>query len=134
MYLSLLNENEKIYFLGLAYNIATIDGNYSNEEKAMINGYCQEMQVEFNEKTMINSNDFFITKINSSSDNKVKRIILFELIGLAMSDNNYDEIEKEMVLDLSNSFEIESSYLDKCEDALIKYITFQNKLNKLVLL
>ena len=134
MYLSLLNKNEKIYFLGLAYNIATIDGNYSNEEKAMINGYCQEMQVEFNEKTMINSNDFFITKINSSSDNKVKKIILFELIGLAMSDNNYDEIEKEMVLDLSKSFKIESSYLDKCEDALIKYITFQNKLNKLVLL
>ena len=42
MYLTLLNEKEKEIFLGVAFQLAAVDGYYSDEEKEMINGYCQE--------------------------------------------------------------------------------------------
>lgn len=34
MYLALLNESEKAVFLGMTYNLATVDGDYSDSEKS----------------------------------------------------------------------------------------------------
>lgn len=43
MYLAVLSKEAKELFLGLAFDLASADGNYSDEEKVIINGYCQEM-------------------------------------------------------------------------------------------
>ena len=53
MYLALLNENEKKSFLGMVFNLATVDGDYSDVEKNLIDAYCQEMTCVFDEKSMV---------------------------------------------------------------------------------
>ena len=133
MYLALLNSDEKEMFLGLAYNLATVDGDYSDEEKNVIIGYCQEMQCEFDEKTMIKPNEHILNKINAISDKRAKKIVIFELIGLAMADGKYDDNERELLKKLAEGFNIELSFLKKCENELDRYIEFQVQLNKLVL-
>ena len=55
MYLSLLKENEKQMFIELAYNLVNIDGDFSQEEKNMILGYCLEANCTIDEKKKIRS-------------------------------------------------------------------------------
>lgn len=133
MYLALLNEREKEMFLGVAYNLATADGNYSDEEKAVIDGYCQEMQFEFDEKKMVKETDILLDMISSDVSMKIKKIIVFELIGLAMADGSYDTDERKLISLAERQFGIETGFADKCESELTKYIEFQTKLNQIVL-
>ena len=132
MYLALLNEKEKEAFLGVAFQLAAVDGYYSDEEKEMINGYCQEMQCVFDEKTMVKPVDLLIKDIKLNSDNKIKKIFVFELIGLAMADGNYDENERALINKLEEEFELGSGFAMNCEAVLKKYIEFQTKLNQLI--
>jgi hypothetical protein len=133
MYLSVLNSEEKALFLGLSYNLATSDGVYSTEEKATIAGYCQEMQTTFDEEKMVKPTDEIIHVLSEKSTEKTKKIIVFEAIGLAMADNNYDDGERKIVLDMEKEFGLASGFAAKCEAVLKEYISFQNKINALVL-
>lgn len=133
MYLALLNKNEKVVFLGMAYNLATVDGDYSEAEKNIIDGYCQELQIVFDEKTMINPMDDLIKKIAQNSSERTKKIIIFELIGLAMADGNYDNDERKIVANMEAEFDVSSNFADTCESILNEYITFQNRINSLVI-
>ncbi len=133
MYLTLLNENEKAVFLGMAYNLAIVDGDYSKAEKNIIDGYCQELQIVFNEKTMIKPMDDLIKNIAQNSSEKTKKIIIFELIGLAMADGNYDNNERKIVANMETEFGVFGNFADTCESILNEYITFQNRINSLVI-
>ena len=133
MYLALLNESEKTVFLGIAYNMATVDGDYSDSEKAMINGYCQELQCQFDEKTMVKPIESLIQTIKIDSSEKAKKIIIFELIGLAMADGNYGSDERKLISQMLTEYNIDSDFANKCECILNEYIGFQGRINGLVL-
>lgn len=133
MYLALLNEKEKEKFLGMAFNLATADGNYSEVEKAAINGYCQEMQCNFDEEMLVKPMDVLIQDIKLNSDNRIQKILIFELIGLAMVDGSYDEDERSLINKIMVEFNIGVEFAKNCENLLKEYIAFQTKLNQLVL-
>lgn len=133
MYLALLEEEQKELFLGLAFEFAKVDGNYSDEEKTVISGYCQEMQIVFNQEKMVKPLNELISKINLSCSIQEKRIIVFEIIGLAMADNNFNENERKIVELMIDAFELESGFIEECESVLNEYITFQRRINKLVI-
>ncbi|MBU5488794.1 hypothetical protein KQI77_11710 [Clostridium sp. MSJ-8] len=133
MYLSILTSEEKRMFLGLAYDLATSDGDYSAEEQVAIQGYCHEMQMEFDKKTMVKPIDEIIRKFSQKSDLKTKKIIVFEAVGLAMADNNYDDNERAIILDMENKFGLDKSFGDECEKVIGEYISFQNRMNNLVI-
>ncbi len=132
MYLALLNEKEKELFLGLAYNLAYIDGNYSDKEQKLINEYCQEMQIQFAAETMVKSVDDIISAINQMSNDKIKKIFLLELIGLAMIDGNYDDSEKKIVYKMGKEFDLEVDFISGCENVISEYISFQERMNQLI--
>ena len=131
MYLALLEDNEKELFLGLAYNLAAVDGDYSDAERAIIAGYCQEMFMDFDENTMIKPIEMIIEELGGSTE-RAKKIVIFESIGLAMSDGNYDNLERNIVAQMCDAFGIDKTYVDNCEKMLNDYISFQNDLNALV--
>ena len=133
MYLSILNQEEKEFFLGLALDLAASDGEYSDEEKAIIEGYCQEMQFSINQETMMKSVDDLIGRINTFSNEKSKRIIVFEAIGLAMADGHYDKREKELIAKIEKEFTMETGFANKCEAVMKEYISFQGRINELIL-
>ena len=133
MYLALLNEEEKISFLGMAYNLATVDGDYSETEKNVINGYCQELQILFDEKTMIKPMGDLINEIAMNSSERTKKIFIFELIGLAITDGNYDNDERQIIAKIESGFGVSSDFADMCESILNEYLAFQNRLNNLII-
>lgn len=133
MYLSILSSEEKRMFLGLAYDLAASDGDYSAEEQDTIQGYCYEMQMEFDEKTMVRPIDEIINGFSQKSNLKTKKIVVFEVIGLAMADNSYDDNERAIISDMENKFGLDKSYGEECEKVIGEYISFQNRINNLVL-
>ena len=133
MYLSLLNEKQKSLFLGLAYDLASFDGNFSNTEKMMISSYCQEMQMKFDQNNMVKPVNEIIEEMNVECGLREKKIIIFESIGLAISDGNYDVPERELIGSMIRKFNVEHDYAGQCENVLKEYITLQNKINRLVI-
>lgn len=133
MYLNLLNENEKKQFVNLAYNLASADGDYSEAEKILVQSYCQEMNIVFDENSNIEDTENILLSFQNHSNEQIKRIVIFELVGLVMVDGKYDETEKAIINKIENKFGIERGYSDKCEKVITEYISFQEKINELVI-
>lgn len=129
----MLNERQKQLFLGLAYYLTSIDGDYSIEEKRMIDSYCYEMQMDFNMEIVNRPIVEIIKEMQMVCGEREKKIIIFEVIGLAMSDCNYDEDERRFVCSIIEKFDIEKSFGQQCETILNEYIEFQNKINKILI-
>nr|WP_304430005.1 hypothetical protein [uncultured Acetatifactor sp.] len=134
MYLASLSQEEKELFLGLALVLAASDGEYSDDEKTIIEGYCQEMQLSIDqEKTIMKSVDDLIGKLSVFSNEKSKRILVFEAIGLAMADGHYDKREKELITKIEKELNMETEFANKCEAVMNEYILFQGRINELIL-
>ena len=126
-------ENEKKLFLGMAYDLAFVDSNYSKEEQAIMEAYSHEMQCEFDINTMVKSEDEIIDEIKSNSTIRTKRIFVFELIGLAMVDGNYDENERQLIQKMEVEFGLMKNFSKECEKVIAEYISFQERINSIVL-
>lgn len=133
MYLATLNSEEKKLFLSLAYHLASSDGNYSFEEEVMILGYCNEMGISFGKELISKDLDYIFKEFMEKSSLQTKKIIVFEAIGLAISDKKYDAEEREMILKMQDLFHIEKTFVENCERILDEYIEFQNRVNEIVL-
>lgn len=133
MYLSKLSEKQKNLFLELAYQLALIDNDYSEKEKIMIKSYCDEMGMEVPAAVRAASIDEIISAMNSGCMALEKKIIVFEMLGLAMVDGNYDESEREILAEIMRVFEVEEDFARESEKLLDEYIGMQNRMNTLVL-
>lgn len=132
MYLGLLNEAQKELYAELAINLASADGTFSEEERLVADAYCQEMGISYNYNTEIPKTAEIIEKLNEISDIKVKRIVVFEAIGLAMADNNFHANERSIIKLMADKFTIDEIYIDQCIELIDEYTRFQTKVNNLV--
>lgn len=133
MYLSMLSRNQKELFLELAYQLAFADKDYSENEKNMMKAYCQEMQLPEKVEEFSKGLNEIIDDLNAECSETEKKIVLFEIVGFALVDGNYDENEKCLIRSVQKKFEIEPEYINNCEKILEEYISFQTKINTLVL-
>lgn len=132
MYLALLKENEKEQFLSLAVALACTDGDFGKEEHFMITLYCDEMGVEDHIPTIADKN-LIIDEVIKNSEIQNKKIFIFELIGLAMADNSYEESERTFLNDTAVKFGLNENYVKNCENIISEYLQLQNKINNLVI-
>lgn len=91
MFLNELSKNEGIAFMQLVKSLANSDNTFAKEEKNLYNDYLEELNIKETEISDINLNSVYETLKNSSE--RIKNIIYFELIGLALIDGEYDEKE-----------------------------------------
>lgn len=63
MYLSLLNEKQKELCIGLAINLASVDGNFSEDERVMLDGYCYEMGITYDYTKEVASSQEIVEKL-----------------------------------------------------------------------
>lgn len=133
MYLGLLKDEEKELFLDLAYIISHSDGDFMASEEAIIKAYCSEMQIterDFNQECNLNE---IIQKIQLLCDEKEKRIILFEAVGLAKCDSDYSNKERDIINQIRQAFGVSEDFVEKCDEAVDEIIKAQQNINNLVL-
>lgn len=105
MFLSVLDREEKDAFMNLLYNVAKIDGNFTETEQAYINAYSVEMGLDMaGEDAYVNTNEELIEQLSSSSKRNQK-VIYIELIGLMLTDGMHKK-EKSFLDVLAKGFSI----------------------------
>lgn len=133
MYLPLFNEEQKKLFLELAFHMVMADGVFSDEERNVMDCYYSEMKCKpLDDKSIRELNPVF-NDIKAKFGEKEKKILVFEMLGLALADGDYAKEEKKIMEDLLKHLDISPDFEDKCKAVLGEYFNLQNKINKLVL-
>lgn len=104
MFLHELNKEESIAFINLVKEFANIDEIFANEEKKLIDDYIKELSLEECNVYKLTLEE--IEKTLRDSSDRVKKIIYFELVGLALVDGEYEHKEKVFLNNLAYSFNI----------------------------
>lgn len=133
MYLALLNKEQKECFLGLAYNISNIDGNYSESEQKLLESYCDEMNLDYSDSVAKKDLKKLFSNLSDIFDERTIKIVAFELIGLAMVDNNFDKSEYDMINKIIGRFAIDSDFIKNSQRLIQTYLEVQYNINSLIL-
>lgn len=106
MFLKELNKKEAAAFVSLIENLAKADNVYAECEKALIDSYVEELSLASEDRITLTFEASVKELIEASS--KIKNIIYFELVGVALLDGAYEEKEIEFLNNLAGSFNISS--------------------------
>ncbi|TYL46653.1 hypothetical protein [Marinomonas sp. IMCC 4694] len=106
MYLSELNIGEKKNFLELAKYAMSLNGEHKEEELEIYNSFVHECELA-SYQTSKQSSVEGVIKVLSKSQEKAKRIVLVELFGILLADNEVCEEEQVFIETLASSFEID---------------------------
>ena len=127
MFLNRLELIEKEAFVSLAVKAAEANGHVADEEYQMIEEYCKEMGIAFFDAKNVKSIEEVIS-IYSGSSEQNKKIAVLEIIGLMFADGGYDDVEKAFVNKFAEEIGVSQDSVQKCEDALGKYIDMSREL------
>lgn len=104
MFLNELSKKEAMAFINLVKEFANIDEIFAKEEKGLIEEYTKELALESeNIKTFSMAE---IEEVLKDSTERAKKIIYFELVGLALVDGEFEHKEKVFLNNLAYSFNI----------------------------
>lgn len=117
MFLQVMNNEEKKKFLEFIYKIANIEGDYAAEEQEIIENY----KVELGLSEILDTSDIegLINYFSIKTD-ELKKIILFEIIGLINADEKIVKEEEELLNKVIVSFGLESETVEKINTAAKK--------------
>lgn len=104
MFLNELNKREAIDFINIVETLAKIDDTFAQSEKELISEYIEELSLT--NETIENLDFESSVKELVSSTDRIRNIIYFELVGLALADGSYDEKEVEFLNNLAAQFNI----------------------------
>lgn len=92
MFLNRLTLVEKEAFLKLAHHVAHVDGDFSKEERNIIDKYCMEMQIDDVEYDPENFD--LASALEVFQEDSHKKIALLELMALVFSDGHLHQAEE----------------------------------------
>lgn len=126
MFLNVLNQEEKNKFMEFVYVVANIDGDYDESEKELVNNY----QVELGIKQLPEITDSVEDLINYFSKclESVKKIIVFEVYGLILSDNVISPEEKKILDSFEKQFAIDNEKLKSIKSLVTELQSVYDKI------
>ena len=151
MFLKMLNDKCQDDFLKLAIQLCMEDGNFGDKEQEMMYLYGdeigktgEELTLYYEElknlekdgekssqrKSRIRS---LVENIKDNSEERGRKIILFELLGLAYADADCAEEEKGFIQNIKEVVGIEDAFVEKTSRLLESYMELQEKITKHVL-
>ena len=110
MYLKNLMQGEKYAFYSIAKSLVSIDNDYSDIEKQLIDELLAEMDIQRSQITDISLDDAI--EMFSYSTFSVRKQVFIELVGLTLCDEVLDKNEKELLDRIADSFGIPDSDRD----------------------
>lgn len=113
MFLFKLNHPQKVAFIKLANRIATMDDGIADEaESEMLNMMCKEMELCYDP----DSEDIEMEELTQVFDSKEARnICLLEAVGIALTNGNYHNEQRELIFTLNEAFGYDEEHLKEME-------------------
>jgi uncharacterized tellurite resistance protein B-like protein len=114
MYLHLLSKPEQELFLELAHHAMFTDKKVSVDEKEIFDTYVHECQLF--EYTLQHKEDLdYVLNELAKSKKMAKKLILVELLGVVLADDEYNELEKEFIEKTANAFGVNDYELSRLQ-------------------
>ena len=109
MFLNELKKDESIAFLELVNQVANVDEVFAKEERELIEDYKEELKLPDYEIQNMSYEE--IMKVLSKATVRTKRIIYFEVLGLALIDGEYEAREVEFLEKIEGDLGIERAWI-----------------------
>lgn len=115
MFAKVYNEEEREKLVELISKVATIDGDYSEDEKRVIDDYKQEygMQVIPDTGDIKSLTEYFAGK-----NAMMKKMTMFEIYSMLSADRSVTESEKNLVEEIRAAFDISEAKLEQIIEAV----------------
>lgn len=131
MYLSELNEKQKGRFLDLGIILAAADNDFSEAEKKAIHLLCYEMRIKDRYKPEVSFEEavqFFIAE----ADQHIRRVVILELLGIAIADSVYEAREQELIAKTVKAFSISDEEIKEISNTLVQLYELYVKISRFV--
>ena len=132
MFLNSLNNSQKSLFIQLAIKAAESNGVVPLEQKNMLKAFAIERGITPVYHTERETEDIINEIIKISSEKELK-VILFETLGIIVSDNVFDEKEKAFVKHVVEKCNMDTALIDKMVGLLNKYASVYQEIVDVVL-
>ena len=129
MILKELTRQEGIAFIQLGMEFVRMDNAFAKEKEFQVDQYLQELGItkeDLNELSFTES----LCHIKEASE-RVRKIIYFELLGLALVDGQYEDHEVGFLEELSNSLKIDRASKFKYANFYFEFIESYSHSNEL---
>ena len=128
MFIHILEEDSKEYFIALCIYAANIDGSYNKEEKGKIMQYAEELQLECDFDDLEDADIDDIIKTVRNMDFLERKVFLVELLGILLSDGIYGDREQEFFYYFANKIGVGKKKCEDLEEKVFAYIESYNNL------
>ncbi len=132
MLLTKLTEENKKNFLNLSLYLVKADEKFKNIEKKLIDSQCAEMGIDNNAYEPDCSYEDICEIINTSATNAEKKIMLIELISLALIDEDFDEKEKQFIEKVRNLLGIPQETAEQAMSIVSNIINYTKSLENFI--
>ena len=132
MYLNKLSGEQKELFLDLCIYASMANNDFDEKEKEYIRQYCEEMRLDNVRYTAVNSLEDAVEQIIKISSEKELKIVILELTALLLSDNEYDEMEKQFMQKMLIKANISSDLNDKMINSLKKLMDIYAEIDSMI--
>lgn len=122
MFLSQLKFQQKRFFLNLAHFILNVDGEFDTFESNYLRAICAEMSLSNNDAEECKLEE--LSKLFISEEEK--KILLMEIIALALCNGEYDKKEKVIIDKIAADLNLTSDIETICN---MVDIHFRNQIN-----
>lgn len=127
MFLNQLTSAEKEAFISLSVHAAKANGIIEETEYKMLEEYCKEMGVAFFD--IKNSIDIGrIIGVFKDAEEKHKKIVLLEIIGMLHADGKVDEQERSFAIDFAKKIGLEEGTVKTYFDLIARYLGLVNEI------
>jgi hypothetical protein len=127
MFLNSLNEQQKNLFIELAIKAAEANGRVDVEEKNMLKAFAIEMSVSPKYSTD-DETDYIVKKLGEISTQQELKIILFEILGIIVSDGEFDEQEKKFIKGIVEQYGMDYSSVEKMVTLIQEYAALYQRI------
>lgn len=131
MYLGELSAEQKDRFLDLGIGLAIADGVFADEEKKAIHLLCDEMRIEDRYEAELSPEEA-IQFFASQASRHIQRIVVFELLGIAMADSVYKASERKLVVEAVKAFNISDDEIKEISDVVSQLYKLYIKVSRFV--
>ncbi len=133
MFLAKLNKEEGENFLELCFHLANVDGEYHQYEKNLLHLYAEEMRL-YNYCLKKKADKDTLIKYFSSKSEETRKIVYFELTGMAFIDGKYEKNEIHLLKEIQQAFNISDELSENIKkmlyEDLIPWLKLTDELNK----
>jgi len=112
MFLNKLTKAEGEKFLEICYIIANTDGEFHESEQSLLTSYAEEMKL-YNYKIQEKNNIDELILFFSDKTEEVKKIVFFELLGMALIDGKYLNREIALINRIQDELNIDEILSEK---------------------